>query len=78
MWAKQGVCLEKKKHISTFAPNLLPSQFLFLPPSGAAIITATAIQDFYAILGAFGIGFDVANIVGVMVTTHVAANQVGQ
>ncbi len=59
---------------SLFLPFLPPS----LSPSGAAIITATAIQDFYALLGAFGIGFDVANIVGVMVTTHVAANQVGQ
>lgn len=42
------------------------------------IMTATAIQDFYAILGAFGIGFDVANAAGVMVTTHIAANQVGR
>jgi len=57
---------------------LPPSHPSFLPTLGAAIITATAIQDFYAILGAFGIGFDVANIVGVMVTTHVAANQVRQ
>jgi len=41
-------------------------------------MTATAIQDFYSILGAFGIGFDVANVAGVLVTTHVAANQVGR
>lgn len=55
-------------------PSLPPSCL----PSGAMILTATAIQDFYAILGAFGIGFDCANAAGVMVTTHVAANQVGR
>ncbi|KAM3567526.1 hypothetical protein VYU27_010332, partial [Nannochloropsis oceanica] len=74
--------------LSTGAMIITGSQFMFnsvienfngigalTNGAGAAIITATAIQDFYAILGAFGIGFDVANIVGVMVTTHVAANQ---
>ena len=66
--------LSQRKERDLKLPSLPP----VLPPSGAAIITATAIQDFYGILGAFGMGFDWSNTAGVIVTSYVAINQVGQ
>jgi len=39
------------------------------------IVTAAGVQDVYAILGAFGLGFDLALGAGVVVTTNVAVNQ---
>jgi len=39
-------------------------------------MTAVAVQDVYAILAAFGVGLDIALGAGVMIATHVAANQV--
>lgn len=38
-------------------------------------MTASGIQDFYAILGAFGVGFDLALAAGVVVTTNCGVNQ---
>lgn len=39
------------------------------------MLTAAGIQDVYAILGAFGIGFDLGLAAGVVVTTNCGINQ---
>jgi hypothetical protein len=51
--------------------------FALRTPLGAVIMTAVAVQDVYSILAAFGVGLDIALGAGVMIATHVAANQVG-
>ncbi len=67
------VCL-RRDHAVTFTAFLHATLRFLL---GAVIMTAVAVQDVYAILAAFGVGFDIALGAGVMIATHVAANQVG-
>lgn len=40
------------------------------------ILTASAVQDNYGILAAFGVGLDFACGAGVFISSHVAGNQV--
>lgn len=67
------------KVIDDKPPRIIPPDPYSLPTlqlSGVQAFTATGIQDMYAILGAFGIGFDLGLAAGIVVTTNCGINQV--
>jgi hypothetical protein len=60
------------------AISLDPSPSPTVPTAGAVILTASAVQDNFGIMAAFGLGLDFALGSGVFIATHVAANQVSE